>query len=236
MLCEGLLSHFSQFNRLLNLEYRLSQGHPLPQENPFPAALIDAVSGYNYLVNNLGFTASNILVVGESAGGTLALQLVRYVVMVGLTRLPPPGGLLLLSPSMDWGDSLDDPTPSASRNQTTDWVQAFAAGYTGRALRGRLSSSDANLNLWTWPATNLLLGRKELAAKFPHTLILGGDAEMTLDAMRTAQERMAVAVGEEKAIFVELKDATHITLSLLWHAKEKEKGYQLLGPWINTYF
>ena len=43
-----ILSHFPKFSRLLNVEYRLSQDHPFAIQNPFPAALIDAVTAYNY--------------------------------------------------------------------------------------------------------------------------------------------------------------------------------------------
>ena len=43
------------FSRVLNVEYRLSQGPPLRIENPFPAALMDATTAYAYLVRDLGF-------------------------------------------------------------------------------------------------------------------------------------------------------------------------------------
>ena len=124
-----MLKRFPQFTRALNIEYRLSQGPPWPVENPFPAALIDVIAAYNYLVNVLFFKPSNILVMGDSAGGTLALQLVRYLLAVKLPTLPVPGGLLLMSPSMDWGNTHEIPGTSAYENSSADWVHAFGAGF-----------------------------------------------------------------------------------------------------------
>ncbi len=50
----------------LSLEYRLAPEHP------FPAALEDAVAAYKWLLNE-GFQPYNIAVVGDSAGGGLAI-------------------------------------------------------------------------------------------------------------------------------------------------------------------
>ena len=94
--------HNQQFTRAFQLEYRLSQGPPLPSENPFPAALIDAVAGYHYLVKVMGFNPSNILLVGESAGAGLAITLLRYLIQ-HVPSLPPPAATLLASPGADWG-------------------------------------------------------------------------------------------------------------------------------------
>lgn len=52
---------------VLSVDYRLSH------LNPFPAALIDAISGYVYLINNRSIDPKRIVVVGDSAGGNLAL-------------------------------------------------------------------------------------------------------------------------------------------------------------------
>ena len=59
--------------RALAIEYHLSSTHPLPDCNSFPAALLDASSGYNNLVNVVGYDPCNVIVVGDSASGNLAL-------------------------------------------------------------------------------------------------------------------------------------------------------------------
>jgi hypothetical protein len=64
--------------RSLSLDYRLSvPGRP--DIGSYPAALLDAVAGYIYLVRTCGFKESNIIVAGDSAGGNLALALCRYL-------------------------------------------------------------------------------------------------------------------------------------------------------------
>ncbi|EKM56906.1 uncharacterized protein PHACADRAFT_92890 [Phanerochaete carnosa HHB-10118-sp] len=232
-----MLSHYHQFSRLLNVEYRLASSAPWRTENPFPAALIDAITAYNYLINELHFRPQNVMVVGESAGGTLGVQLVRYIVESKLPNLPPPGGMLLLSPSMDWGKTFAfGPGSSYYRNEVSDWVQPFSAGYSGRALLGYLPPSEAQLNAWISPASTKLGSAEGLFKGFPPTLIFAGGAEMTYDAMRLAYERIKADTGEEMTVFVELPDATHITLSLPWHDREKEAAYQAMAPWVNAHF
>ena len=235
ILIQDMLVRFPKFSRILNVEYRLSQGPPWPYENPFPAALIDAITAYHYLVNTLHFGPSNILVIGDSAGGTLALQLVRYILAVNLPKLPVPKGLLLLSPSMDWGNTHETPGASAYENSSTDWVHAFGAGYTSRALLGHLSPSDSKLKAWQAPSSNMLpegCSSKE----FPQTLFVAGDAEMTFDAIKAASERVAEDVGRDKVDFVRLPDATHICLNFPWHEEEKEETYRVVGSWLDAHF
>ncbi|GJE86688.1 alpha/beta hydrolase [Phanerochaete sordida] len=232
-----MLSHYPQFSRLLNVEFRLASGAPWRSENPFPAALIDAIAAYSYLVNDLGFRAANVLVIGESAGGTLGLQLVRYTAEAGLAQLPPPGGLLMLSPSMDWGKTFPSgPGSSWVRNADSDWVQAFTAGYASKALLGELPGSEAQVNSWISPASTQLEGFEGMFKGLPPTLTLAGGGEMTNDAMRLAHERIKADVGEEKATFIEIPDATHIFLNLPFHEREKEDAYQKMAPWIKAHF
>ena len=105
---KGLLEHTSTsgFSRGFALEYRLASGPPLPVSNPFPACLLDVLAGYHYLIHSLGFSPDNIIVAGDSVGGTLAYQLTRYCTAYGdiegfAGNFPVPRGLLLLSPSVD---------------------------------------------------------------------------------------------------------------------------------------
>lgn len=85
-----------------SVEYRLSTTYPHTPSNPFPTALIDALAGYSYLVNEKGFLPQDIIVEGDSCGGNLALALTRYLVEYQHTTIPnfpaPPSALLLLSP------------------------------------------------------------------------------------------------------------------------------------------
>ncbi|KAK4127415.1 alpha/beta-hydrolase, partial [Parathielavia appendiculata] len=65
----------------------------------FPAALQDAITSYAHLVRRLGVDARDVVLSGDSAGGNLALALLRHLEETKV--LPRPGGVLLWSPWTD---------------------------------------------------------------------------------------------------------------------------------------
>ena len=79
--------------RALSLDYRLAPEHP------YPAALDDAVAGYDWLLAS-GIEPGRIVVAGDSAGGNLALALLLRLRDAGT---PQPAGAVLLSPVTDLG-------------------------------------------------------------------------------------------------------------------------------------
>ena len=83
---QGYLEHFGNNLRIFGLEYRLSSAPPFKAANPFPASLIDAISGYRYLVEDIGFHPSRIVLSGDSAGGGIALNLARYLAISSFRR------------------------------------------------------------------------------------------------------------------------------------------------------
>ncbi|RPD69152.1 hypothetical protein L226DRAFT_616992 [Lentinus tigrinus ALCF2SS1-7] len=72
----GLLEHMQTVERTFAVDYRSTASAPNPPANPFPAAALDALAGYRYLVHDAGFAPENIVVAGDSASGNLALALV----------------------------------------------------------------------------------------------------------------------------------------------------------------
>lgn len=89
------------------LDYRLAPMHP------YPAQQEDALDAWRYLTETLGYEAGDIVVVGDSAGGNLALHL-------GLVLRdrsdPMPRGFVCMSP---WAD-LSNSGPSHIYNATVD--------------------------------------------------------------------------------------------------------------------
>ena len=77
--------------RLLSIGYRLAPEHP------FPAALDDAVSSYRWLLDQ-GIPPGRIAVVGDSAGGGLALSLAIAIRDAGG---PTPATIVAIGPSTD---------------------------------------------------------------------------------------------------------------------------------------
>ncbi len=87
----GLYCEVSRGMDVLTVDYRVAP------ENPYPAALEDAVEAYQWLKRS-GWHSRQIIVAGDSAGGGLALALCMYLKDHN-RRLP--GGLILMSPWTD---------------------------------------------------------------------------------------------------------------------------------------
>lgn len=86
---------------VLTIDYRVAP------ENPFPAALEDALSAYCWLLEQ-GYTGSQIVIGGDSAGGGLAMAMTMYL---RDHKMPMPKGIVAMSPWTDLtasGDSYQD--------------------------------------------------------------------------------------------------------------------------------
>jgi len=77
--------------KALLFDYRLAPEHP------FPAALDDCVIAYRWLLDQ-GVQPGDIIVAGESAGGTLTLSTLQKIKSLGL---PQPAGAVSISPVTD---------------------------------------------------------------------------------------------------------------------------------------
>lgn len=77
--------------RVCSVDYRVAPRHP------YPAALEDACLGYQFL-RKLGYLPEQMIVVGDSAGGGLALALCAYL---RDRKMELPRGLVLMSPWTD---------------------------------------------------------------------------------------------------------------------------------------
>ena len=96
----GLYSEVSRGCVVLTPDYRVAP------ENPYPAALQDAIASYKWLLEQ-GWFGEQIVVTGDSAGGGLAMALTMYL---RDHNLPLPAGLVCMSPWTDLtasGESYD---------------------------------------------------------------------------------------------------------------------------------
>jgi acetyl esterase/lipase len=119
--------------RVLSLDYRLAP------ENPFPAAVDDAVAGYRYLLAS-NVNPSGIVIAGDSAGGGLT---VATLVALKQAGEPMPAAGICLSPWVDLEGTGDSMT---SRDAVDPMVhkpalQEMAAHYLqGKNVREPLAS------------------------------------------------------------------------------------------------
>ncbi len=147
----------------------------LAPEYPYPAALEDAVKAWDYLML-LGYGARDVIVMGDSAGGNLALTLTVKLKEQGRIL---PRGLVLLSP---WTDLTASGKTHESRAEVdpvlnAEYLQEMTENYAaGRNYENPLIS----------PLFADLSG-------FPPTYIQAGDNEILLSDSILLQKKMVKA-------------------------------------------
>lgn len=95
-------------SKVLVIDYRLAPEHP------FPAGLEDVIKTYKWLLRQ-GYSSQDIVIMGDSAGGGLALASGIYLRDNGI---PLPKGLVGISPWVDLTMSM----PSITSNEEKDYV------------------------------------------------------------------------------------------------------------------
>jgi acetyl esterase/lipase len=225
--CTDLLRHCSQVKRIFSCGYRLASSTPFPAANPFPAAVLDSLAGYNYLVHTVGFQPQHIFICGDSAGrfyrvfsrantdhdhlegGNLAIALIRYLAQntFSVLSLPVPRGLILVSPTVEWGITHNATNSSWRLNRGSDFSGPFFRGYTLRSLLGNLPVDFAFKSPWISPASPSLSPYDENLFKgFPTTFIMAGEAEIALDSIETFRDRLSQNIGEDNVSYIAMKD------------------------------
>jgi acetyl esterase/lipase len=104
----------------------------LSADTAFPAPLLDALAGYIYLTQTLGFSAENITLIGESAGAHLCLILSQHLADLSL---PQPGCMVLIAPWSDFTMNPSDPRGTYISNSKYDFL------LPGRLHMGAMSAT-----------------------------------------------------------------------------------------------
>ncbi|QRW15910.1 carbohydrate esterase family 10 protein [Rhizoctonia solani] len=211
----GYLAH--GISRVLSIDYRLSTTHPYPTAAPFPSALLDALAGTS-----------------TSAGGNLALALVRYLRdsrdhESGLD-LGMPGGLIAISP---WADpvgtyfaTLTDDSPGVV-NAKTDYLRLVDKrgtvvsqhGYAARALAGPMSAEDATRSPYISPGSLNLT---------TDGLFKG---EALIQEIRVLQTRMK---KDCEVVYDEVVDAVHDFVAFPQWEPERSETFKKIVDWIQN--
>lgn len=183
--------------QVLVIDYRLAP------ENPFPAALEDAVSYYCWLLAE-GADPSQIVVIGDSAGGGLALAL---LLKLRDSKLPLPAAAVVLSP---WTDLALTGASLASNAKLdaivdADDVPIFAADY--------LAGADPH-----HPYASPLYGDP---TGLPSTLIQVSSEEVLRDdAVRMAATMQRARCQVELQIWPRMPHVWHLLAPIVPEARE----------------
>lgn len=135
----------------------------LAPEHPYPAAIDDAVKIWDYLMHQ-GYGAEDVIVVGDSAGGNLALELLLRIKEKGRMM---PKALVLLSP---WTDLTSSGESQVTRAQIDPVIEKDYLESAIQYYAGDHDLKDPTIS----PLFADLTG-------FPTTYIQVGDNEMLLD-------------------------------------------------------
>ncbi len=160
-------------------EYRLAP------EDPYPAAIEDALSIYQELVAKVG-GASKVIVGGDSAGGGLSLAL---MLKLKENQLDLPSKLILLSP---WTDLTASGRSVVDRADADPWLSSELLSPAAAIYHGEASPAD--------PMVSPLFG--DLTG-FPPTLTIVGDDEILLDDSTRLHTKMTEAGVASQLIIAE---------------------------------
>lgn len=151
---------------VLSFDYRLAP------ENPYPAALEDAMKAWEYLLL-LGYGGREIIVAGDSAGGNLALVLTHKLKQENRIL---PKSLILISP---WTDLL---STGKSHNTRVDLDPILNEAYLNAMIKNYADGEDIKN-----PLISPLYGDFR---GFPPTYIQVGDYEILLNDSTLLDKKM----------------------------------------------
>lgn len=212
--------------RVLCAAYRLAP------ENPFPAALDDALDVYGHLLS-AGYAPSDIILCGESAGGGLCYALCLKLKAKGWTL---PAGIIAISPWTDLTASGESyaVNEKADPSMTRERLKYYADCYTYGAVRnGRNLMPRQNRNQEedrarkSDPFISPLFGE---ADRLPPSLIfVGGDEIMLDDAVLMHEKLLAAGCSSDLTVTPDMWHAY-----LLYNLKENEKDFTRIRKFIKT--
>ncbi|MFT5000027.1 MAG: monoterpene epsilon-lactone hydrolase [Paracoccaceae bacterium] len=185
----------------------------LAPENPFPAAIEDALAAYQALIAR-GYAPENIVLGGDSAGGGLMLALLHVICQ---ENLPRPGAVFAMSP---WTD-LTLSGPSIVSNAAVDPVlPADRISESGHRYLDGQDPMD--------PRASPLFGDFKGG---PPVLIQVGSTEILLDD----SQRMAEALKAQR-VDVQLdvwKNTPHVWQIFQGHLAEADRALDDIASFIH---
>ncbi|MBD3214259.1 MAG: alpha/beta hydrolase fold domain-containing protein [Candidatus Lokiarchaeota archaeon] len=197
--------------RILLIDYRLAP------ENPFPAALNDAVSAYEWLIEKQGIPSSQVIIAGDSAGGGLTIA-----TLLRLKELAKalPSAAICLSP---WTDlAMEGDSIKANSNQ-----DKFLKLYDLLFMASLYIQDKYPKNPLISPLYGDLSG-------LPPLFIQVGSLEILLDdAARLAKKAEKAGVDVKLDVW---DDMIHVFQAFADWAPEGEEAIKKIGQFAQAHF
>jgi len=205
---------------LLSVDYRLAPAHP------FPEPLDDIWQAYYWAINNaeqLGITPKKVVIVGDSAGGNLALALAYKAIQA---EVKVPDGIVVAYPALN-----------LSKNNFTDslllTLDDLLLPHTLLKLCLKSYIQDPALDPSTNPLLSPLVIEEHMLEKFPPVRMLVGSADPLHDDCWRFLERLVNCGVDAKMKVYEA--AMHACLNLCFKGgiKESQVPVDQMGDWIS---
>jgi acetyl esterase/lipase len=214
--CGSIKSHAGLIGKIaletgiphLAINYRLAPEHT------YPAALDDTLKAYLWLLEKEHFNPNDIILMGDSAGGGLALAVLLKIKAMGL---PNPLTAVVLSPWTDLtvsGDSaLSNPEkdPILDVNKAREWAQWYA---------GNTSLKD--------PFVSPVFG--DLSDLPPILMQVGTDEILLSDAVRFAT--FAAMKDSDVTLMIE-EDMSHVWHFFWQYIPESKNAIQNIAQYLD---
>ena len=202
----GLYSEKGQGAAVLSVDYRLAPEHT------FPAALEDAYTAYEWALNR-GYSANEIILAGDSAGGGLALGLCHYLKD---NNIDLPAAVIAMSPWTDLTGS------GASYKDNVDIDPVFGSR-PEVVIGSTYIGEDSGENPYISPMFGDFTG-------FPKLLIQVGTDEMLLSDSRSVRDK-AVAAGVQLE-YTEYQGMFHVFQMAGKLIPESKQAWEQVGDFI----
>jgi monoterpene epsilon-lactone hydrolase len=192
--------------RVLAIDYRLAP------EDPFPAAVEDAVSGYLWLLGT-GVDPAQVIIGGDSAGGGLAIA---TLVALKESGKPLPAAAVCISPWTDMTITGESCVSKAEADPmiTTDGITRVRDAYVGAADPREPLASPIYADL----------------SGLPPLLIQVGENEVLLsDSTRLAERAEVAGVDTTLEVWPDMIHVWHFFAAML---PEGQQAIERIGEWV----
>ncbi|KAJ2718442.1 hypothetical protein GGI07_005754 [Coemansia sp. Benny D115] len=185
--------------RAFVIDYRLAPKHP------FPAQLLDALVSVLYLMKR-GFKPQNIVLVGDSAGGHLCIDL---AMLMNHMKMDPVGAIVLICPMT----AIDLKGPSLQSNRPFDYLHPYPHESPTSPIRLFYKPGHRYTEQYRKELQDpLLTPINGSLANFPPTLVQSGSKELLVDDIREFYDKLLKDNNGDASLMVyeEYPDMVHV--------------------------